>query len=134
MTSANVDLVRSIFAAWDRGDFRSAEWAHPEIELAIADGPAPDSWKGLPGLVEGIRSILSAWQEWRVESDEFRELDDERVLVLAHLSGRGRTSGLELGQMHTAGASVMQIHDGKVTQMVLYWDHEHALADLGLTE
>ena len=30
--SANVDLVRSIFADWERGEYRSIGWAHPEIE------------------------------------------------------------------------------------------------------
>jgi hypothetical protein len=40
-TSANVDLVRSILAAWGRGDYISSEWIHPEIEFVSADGPEP---------------------------------------------------------------------------------------------
>ena len=40
--------------------------------------------------------------------------DDERVLVLVHLIGRGRTSGVELGHMQAqaSGASLFQILDG----------------------
>jgi ketosteroid isomerase-like protein len=132
VASENLDLVRSIYVDWERGDFSTAEWAHPEIEYVLADGPSPGSWTGLAGMAEGFRSWLSAWQEYRVEVDEYRELDGERVLVLVHNHGRGKTSGLELGQMRTKGAMLFHLRGGKVTRLVTYFDGERALADLGL--
>ena len=132
MSQENLDLVRSIFAAWDRGDFSSAGWAHPEIEFVIADGPVPGSWKGLAEMARGWREFLSTWEEWREEAEDYRELDGERVLVLVRMSGRGKASGLEAGQMGAKAAKVFHVRGGKVTRFVTYWDRERALADLGL--
>jgi ketosteroid isomerase-like protein len=132
MASANVELARSIYAGWERGDFSSAEWAHPEIEYVSADGPERGSLMGVDGMAESLRDFLGAWERLRVEADEYRELDAERVLVIAHWSGRGKTSGLELGEVRTKSASVFHVQGGKVTKLVLYVDAERALADLGL--
>ena len=134
MSQENVELVRSIRAPWDRGDFRSAEWAHPEIEFVIADGPSPGRWTGLAGMTEGTRDWLSAWEEFRHEVEELRELDGERVLVLAHFSGRGKTSGVEVGQTRGKGANLFHVRDARVTRIVYWLDRERALADLGLSE
>ena len=132
--SENLDLVRSIYADWERGDYSSAEWADPEIEYVLADGPAPGTLDGAGRDGTGLARHSEVWQEFRAEPEECRELDDERVLVLDHSSGRGKTSGLEIGQTRTQGATLLHVRDGKVTRLVLYWDRDRALADLGLKE
>jgi ketosteroid isomerase-like protein len=130
--SENLDLVRSIYAAWGRGDFSSAEWAEPEIEFVIADGPTPGTWTGLAGMAESTRDYLGVWEDFGMEAEEYRELDRKRVVVLMLRRGRGRTSGLDLGKVGAKSASVFHIRDGRVTQRVVYFDRDRALADLGL--
>jgi ketosteroid isomerase-like protein len=132
--SENLDLVRSIFADWERGDFSAVEWADPEIKFVIGDGPLPGTWKGTDGMAEGFREWLSAWEDVRIKSDEYRKLDNERVLVLVCSSGRGKASGLDLAQMGGRGAAVFHVRDGKMTRLVLYADCDRAFADLGLAE
>lgn len=131
MGSANVDLALSIFADWERGDYRSADWADPDVELVFA-GPAEDRWVGRRGMATGWRSFLGAWEGFRVEAEEYRALDDDRVLVLAHFEGRGKTSGVEVSRMLTRGAAIVWFRDGRVTRLVLYTDRERAFADAGL--
>jgi ketosteroid isomerase-like protein len=75
---------------------------------------------------------MSAWNEWRAEVDEYRELDAERVLVLSHVSARGKISKLEIGQMQARVTSLFHVRDRKVTRWVVYMDRQRALADLGL--
>ena len=132
--SENLDLVRSMYAAWESGDWTSAGWATVAIEFSVADGPAPGDWKGLTGLSDGWRSILDAWDDFRVEADEVRELDHERILVLSHYSGRGRTSGVEIGQTRAKGAGVFYLRSARVIKAIFYFDRDRALADLGLSE
>jgi hypothetical protein len=98
--SANVELVRSIYAAWERGDYsRAGEWAHREIEYVNADGPAPGIWTGAQGMaalreagssssrirtgiccasswISGSDSRVRTWRESRTRS---RSADDPYV-------------------------------------------------------
>jgi ketosteroid isomerase-like protein len=134
MSQENVELVRSICRDWERGDFSSIEWAHSDIEFVFRGGPSPGSVRGMTAMAEVWRDFLSAWDEWRQKATEYRDLDDERVLVFLHGSGRGKASGLDLGQFREEGANVFHVHDGKVTRIVIYTDRERALADLGLSE
>jgi ketosteroid isomerase-like protein len=129
--SENLDLVRSIYADWQRGDYSSAEWADPEIEFVIVDGPDPGSWTGVAGMTEGWFRFLNAWKDYRAEAQTYSEIDSERVYVQIHISGRGTASGL---LMEKTTANLLTISSGKVTRLIIYWDRKCALADLGLAE
>ena len=130
--SENLDLVRSIFADWERGDFSRSDWADTSIEWVAVDGPVTGTWTGLAGLAEGTREVLGAFEDARVEPEDYRELDSERILVFVRYGGRGKTSGLEFEQLRTTSAWLVEVQDGKVTKFVRYWDRDRALADLGL--
>lgn len=129
-----MDLVRSIFAAWERGDYTCAEWAEPDIEYVIVDGPTPGRWRGVVGMRQGWGTFLAAWEKYRFEADEFRELDTDRVIVLGHSSGQGKASGVELGTLPARGADVFHIRDGRVARLVAYLEHEPTLSELGIEE
>ena len=86
----NLDLVRSIYADWKRGDFTRRDWAHPEIEYVIPDGPEPGTWTGLAAVADALHDELRAWDDFRFWPEEYRELDADRVLVIGHHSGAAR--------------------------------------------
>ena len=131
MAASNLDLVRSICAEWEQGRYGSFEWAHPQIELVIDGLPGAGSSSG-EEAAEAWRGFLDAWEGHRIEVDEYRELDGERVLTLGAFVARGRTSGVDVGELGTTGANLFHIRGGKVTKLVVYFDRVRALADLGL--
>jgi ketosteroid isomerase-like protein len=132
--SENLELVRSIFAAWAEGDFGSADWADPEIDFVMHGDLTGGEWEGVDEMGEAWATMLRAWERLRAIPEEIRELDDDRVLVFLRNEGRGRGSGIELQGISTKAANVFTIRDGKVTRLVLYWNREQAIADLGLTD
>ena len=114
MSQDNVELVRSIYAAWERSDYSSADWAHPEIER-VADGPTT---RARPGWLQydsgaGVSRIRA------------------RPSVAA-LRPAGADVDSEIGIVQ--GANLFHVRGGKVTRLVLYWDRERALEAVGLRE
>jgi len=129
MSSANLELVRSIYAAWERGDYSSTEWADAEIEMVSISELFPGNATGIAQLARFWREIISPLQGFRVEAEEFREVDEERLVVLAVWSGRGKASGIAVRR---EGGHVFHMRDGRVLKLALYEDRARALADLGL--
>src|SRR5450432_3990460 len=127
--SENLELVRSIYPAWERGDFSRTDWMDPEIEVVVVSELLPISAKGLVELGRIWGEAMNSYEHYRVEPEEFRELDEERVLVLAEQGGRGKASGIPISRK---GANLFHVRNGRVVKLVLYEDREPALADLGL--
>jgi hypothetical protein len=63
--SENLDLVRSLYRDhFECGEFFGpAEWAHPEIECVLVDGPAPDSGSGVAGMARVWKGSLAAYED-----------------------------------------------------------------------
>ena len=129
MTSANVELVRAIYRQWERGDFSSRDWATPDFELVLVDGPSPGVFRG-DDVGRAWGEMIGAWDDFRAVAEEIRDLGGDRVLVLVANRGRSKGSGVELGDMHTRGANVIHVRDGKLSKLRLYFNRDQALADL----
>jgi ketosteroid isomerase-like protein len=137
--SENLDLVRSIYADWERGDLSKADWADPQIEYTSMGLMMPEegaTWKGLAGMAQGAREAIDVFEDLRIEAEDYRELDGARVLVLDRRTAQGKGSGITLGPESVAslGAHVFHIRNGKVAKLVVYVDRHRALSDLGLEE
>lgn len=130
MTADNVERVWSIFEPWSRGDFSSSDWADPEIEFAIDDGPSPGSWTGIREMAAAWAEAMRPWERFSATAEECRALDEERVLVLTRHTGRGKGSGVEAGAIAARGANLFWLKAGKVTRLVIYFDRQRALAEL----
>ncbi len=120
--------MRPIVESWERGDFSDAGWADAQIEFVVDDVLSRETWIGVASLGKGWLTFLSSWQDYRVETEEFRELDGDRVLVLVRHGGRGKRSGVEI--VKSEGAVLFELRDGKVARLVAYLDRRRALSDL----
>ena len=85
-------------------------------------------------MTQITRELVSAYDDFSVTAQEYREIDQRHVLVLVQFRGRTKSSGLELGQIAGRNASLLHIEYGTVRRLALYWDRDRALADLGVGE
>ena len=130
MSTANLELVRSIYRSWEAGDFsRTGEWAHPQIESAAFGGPVTGGYTGTEAIADGWRAMLELLEDPHPEAEEYLDVDDERILVLGRLRGRERSTGEDVEQLR---ANLFRIREGLVVRLIFYWDRGRAFDDLGL--
>jgi ketosteroid isomerase-like protein len=117
-----------------RGDFSKSDWADPDIEFVLADGPEPGQWRGVAAMARAWSERLSPFDDYRTTGRDYRMLDGERILVFVAHTGRGKSSGLEVADLGDLGqpAALFHVRDGRVTRLVVYTSRERAFSDLGL--
>jgi uncharacterized protein len=134
MSQENVEIVRRIVEDAVQGRWEeSARQLGPDAEWHGTVGGLTEGsvWRG----PEQIRKVFEqedaeAWQERRLEAEEFIDAGD-RVVVLLHEFRRGKGSGVE---METDTAVIYEVRDGRVVRIQGYMDRAKALEAAGLRE
>ena len=132
MSEENVEVVRRLYASWERGDLDTADFFDVEIEHLRIGSELPGingEWQGIEELGAAMASYLDALADLHIEAERMIDLGGDRVLVLSRQTARGKTSGLAFG--HELG-DLFTLRDGKVLRYVSYWDPADALEAAGL--
>ena len=133
MSEENVDVLRRAYEAFARDDVdgilplldEHIEWRNPE------DSPVAGVWHGHQGVRDWFAQTRESLGEMWFEPEEFVELPDGRVFVLARGGFRAPQSGVE---MEYPLANLITLRDGLVTRFQMYSDLGRARQVAGLEE
>jgi len=125
MTQGNLEATQNLFAIWNTRDFEGLipfltediEWR--PATMAAVEG---DSFKGIEGMREFFEEWDKAWARWEVEPSDIREMGNH-VLILGHVIGEGRSSGLALDQ---PVAYLFEFRDGLLAYGATFFHHDEA--------
>jgi ketosteroid isomerase-like protein len=132
MSRENVEVVRLIQEAWNRGDYATAlESVHPEIEVQVAGGFTTDgTYRGLEGLGTFLQEFWGDFEDRHTDFDQFITSGDD-VLYAGHHYGRGGLSAVEV-EMHDW--QVATVREGKIVRWRLFRIKREAFEAVGLQE
>jgi uncharacterized protein len=134
MSQENVEIVRSGYEAFARGDVDSVlDRLDPEVDWHPAIGPlvGVESVRGREAMRRFLtRDLFDGFDQFRAEPLSFEDLGDF-VLVMGRYIGRGESSGIEMDQRV---ATLYELRDGKTVTMRDYATREEALEAAGLSE
>jgi ketosteroid isomerase-like protein len=137
MSLENVELARRGFEAFNRaiaeGDPDLYGLLDPEVEwisiMTILEGT---TYHGVEGVRHWIEDVRRDWTTFEARSEQFRDLGDDRVLVLGswRAQGRGGEVLLDIPQ----AAWLLQMRKGKVVRMQTFTERKKAFEAAGVGE
>jgi uncharacterized protein len=134
VSQENIELVKSAFDAWNRGEFEAfADHVAEDVAWVEVSGrPEGDASErlGRDRLRQSLESLFEAWESYHLELERICEVGDRVVAVVREVA-RGRASGLEVdgrwGYLITVG-------EGQIVRVEAYRDAALALRTAGLGE
>jgi ketosteroid isomerase-like protein len=132
VSQENVEVVRRFLLRCNERDLdAAASDLATEAELDTSASEAPDS---------GVYRGPEQWRKWltgrteeladaRFDVAEVIDVPPDSVVVVAHMRGRGRASGVEIAAL---GATVWTVRDGRVTGATFYDTRNQAIKAVGL--
>lgn len=129
MPRSNIDVVRAVVDAFNRGDFATAlELCTEDVEFdwsrRMLDG---EVFHGHEGLRHFMRDALEIFDEIHIPAEDVTDLGDNLVLLAGSARFRGHASGLDV---EAYAANLWTVRDGKVSRFRFYQSKEDALADV----
>jgi ketosteroid isomerase-like protein len=127
LSRQNVDTVRAILDAFNRGDMQGflamcdadIEW---DLSRRLID---PQKYRGREGVKRFFAQLLEAWEEAPLmEAEELIDAGD-RVVAFVRVQGRGKGSGAVVGARI---AQVWTIRDEKAIRLEYFGNRAEALA------
>jgi ketosteroid isomerase-like protein len=131
VSERDVEIVRQALDAYNALDWdRLPQLLDPEFDLiairSLLDG---SPYHGHAGFHRFMRDMADEWAEWHIEPEEFRDLGDGRVLLLARFEARARASGV---QISAPAAWLFGVRDNLVRSVRAFTDRAASLEYLGL--
>jgi ketosteroid isomerase-like protein len=132
MSQENVEVVRSMLAAYGAGDIEAVvSVADAEIELrpAVVGGPEGTVYRGPEGVRAFFADIAAAWERFAIEAEDFRDVGDT-VLVL----GRSSLVARDGMALDAKAGWVFGVRNGRITRFDSFLSRDEALEAVGLRE
>ena len=136
MSAENIELIKGIFAGFERGDSKAIremlptlvrEVCDPEIEyVETPERVDARIYQGHQGVLEAWSRWLDQWDQYHAEAQSFEDHGDD-VFVVAREQGRGR-SGAMVG---TRVYLIFTVRDRKILRYQAFYDERAARAALG---
>jgi ketosteroid isomerase-like protein len=132
MSEENMELVRRLYDAVNRGDIEGAiELTDPAVKYDLSERVFnPAVYEGHDGIRRFVADLDEVWEEFRSEPVEFIDVGDT-VVVSHRVIARGKGSGVEV---ELPSSSVYKLRNQKVFAIRMYREHADALEAAGLRE